>query len=292
MKNGLLFVLATVLLLVVSGPVPASAQTKPWKEVRFELSTGLSREFLPLSTSYLHEYSPPFLSGAYVSSARQTLKLEGQENWGVNAALTYFPSEHLGVQFQVEFGRPRLKGKNSDYHVSVNYSTISPAGSPPYPYLFERSYNWPGTEGTVDEVCLSLNAALRLPVSERLVLGFSAGPTYFRVRSEQVGPAYSRYWMEDGYFMGETFQLKYRLGWFGRLGLNLGGEIGWRIIGTVALIADFRYFSASETGLAIELLPNEMLAMPLSEASATMALGEVRFDPSFYRINLGLKYLF
>jgi hypothetical protein len=283
-----------VFLLLLVGVIPASlfAQAKDWKDVKVEFSTGISWEFLPLSSSYLHKYSPPFFSGAYVSTAQQTINLKGKANWGVNAALTYYPVEHLGIQFQVEFGRPRLKGKNTNYDVYLNYTLSSPAGSPPYPYVFERSYGWPSTEGTVDELCFSLNAVVRLPLSKRITLNFSGGPTYFRVKSEQVGLAYSRYWMEDAYFNGETFQLKFKLGYLNRLGANLGGEFNWLIFRTVAFVADFRFYSTSEVKLPIRLLPNEMLNQPLAETAATMELGKIGFNPSFYRINLGLKYLF
>ena len=292
MKKHSLITRAALLILGAAIPASVFAQPKPWKDVKFEFSTGISWEVLPLSSSYLHKYSPPFLSGAYVSTAQQTLNLKGKANWGVNAAMTYFPVEHLGVQFQVEFGRPRLKGKNTNYDVSLNYSLSTPAGSPPYPFLFERSYGWPSTEGTVDELCFSLNAVVRLPLSKRLTLNFSGGPTYFLVKSEQVGLAYSRYWMEQGYFNGETFQLKFKLGSFGRLGMNLGGEFNWLVFRTVAVVADIRYYSSSEVKLPVKVMQNEMLNQPLAETAATMKLGKIGFNPSFYRVNLGLKYLF
>ncbi len=292
MKRDSSIVRLAVFIIFTAIPLSVFAQPKPWKDVKFEFNTGISWEFLPLSTTYFHTYSPPFLSGAYVSHAKQTFNMEGKSNWGVNAALTYYPIERLGIQFQVEFGRPKLTGKNPDYEVVMNYSLSTPAGSPPYPYIFERAYGWPGTEGTVDELCFSLNAAVRLPVSERVTVNFSGGPTYFYVKSEQVGLAYSRYWMEDAYFMGETFQLKFKLGSFGRLGMNLGGEFNWLIFKTVAMIADIRFFSTTESKQQIVLVPNEMLDEPIQETAATMQLRTIGFNPSYYRFNLGMKFLF
>ncbi len=60
----------------------------------------------------------------------------------------------------------------------------------------------------------------------------------------------------------------------------------------MAIVADFRVYAASKSNLPIELLPNEMLTQPLSQTAATMNLGAISFNPSFYRLNLGLKYLF
>jgi hypothetical protein len=292
MKKSTFIARATSFLFVGMIPISLFSQSKYWRDVKVEFSTGISYEISTLKSSYLNRYSPPFLSGAYVSSAEQTVNLRGKSNWGFNAALTYYPLERLGVQVQVEFGRPQLRGANSNYDVSLNYALLSPAGSPPYPYIFERSYGWPGTDGNMDETCLSLNAVARLPLSQRVTINFSGGPTYFRVKSEGVGLAYSRYWMEDANFMGETFQLKFKLGPFNRLGMNLGGEFNWVIFSTVAFVADARFYSTSEAKVPIDILANEMLDQPISETKATMKLGEVGLNPSFFRVNLGLKYLF
>lgn len=104
--------------------------------------------------------------------------------------------------------------------------------------------------------------------------------------------AYSKYWMEEGYFMGETYELKYRLGPINKMGLNLGGELNWVIFHNVALTFDFRFFECSKKTLAVNILPNEMLNEPLSAVKQTMNLGKISVYPAFYRFNLGLKYLF
>jgi hypothetical protein len=279
------------LYLTVFSPVFLLSATD-WKKVKFEFSTGVSYQKSLVDTSYLHRYSPRFLSGAYLSSAQQTINLKGDYNWGVNGALTFYPLEKLGIQFQVEYGRPRIKGHNSDYDVSLNYALASPPGNPPYPFIFERSYGWPSTEGTLNELSLSLNPVVRLPISSRITLNISGGLTYFRVKGEGVGLAYSKYWMEDAYFVGETYQLKFRLGTFNKLGLNAGAEFNWVIFNNVGILADLRFFGCPKKKIPLDVLPNEMLNEPLTEVKANMKLGEISVYPSFYRINLGLKYLF
>ena len=44
--------------------------------------------------------------------------------------------------------------------------------------------------------------------------------------------------------------------------------------------------------MPLNVEPNEMLTTPLDQVKATMKLGSVQIDPTFYRVNLGLKYLF
>jgi hypothetical protein len=274
--------------------LPLTSQTgRSWKDFRFEFATGVSFQQSILDSSYFHEFPPPFLSGAYESTADQTIYFKGRTSWGMNAALTYFPAEKLGLQLQFEYGRPRFEGNNSNYNVWLNYSLSDPAGSPPYPLLFERSYGWPDTEGNLNEICLSLNAVARLPVSRKITLNISLGPTYFRVKGEGVGLAYSTYWMEEGYFVGETFQLKIDFGPIHRLGLNVGGEFSWLLFHNVCFAADARFFACREEEVSLHVLPNEMLTTPpFEEVKKTMNIGRIKVNPTFYRVNLGLKYLF
>jgi hypothetical protein len=273
-------------------PTLSAQSGRRLKDFRFEFTTGVSFQQSILDSSYFHEFSPPFLSGAYVSSADQTVYFKGRTSWGMNAALTYFPAEKFGLQFQFEYGRPRFEGNNSNYDLRMNYSLSDPAGAPPYPFLFERSYGWPDTEGNLNELCFSLNAVMRLPVSNTIVLNISLGPTYFRVTGEGVGLAYSKYWMEDDYFVGETFQLKIDFGPIHRLGLNVGGEFNWLLFHNVCLTADARFFACPEDEVALDILPNEMLTEPLDQVKTTMNIGRIKVNPTFYRVNLGLKYLF
>jgi hypothetical protein len=123
-------------------------------------------------------------------------------------------------------------------------------------------------------------------------LNVSLGPTYFRVKGEGVGLAYSKYWMEDGYFVGETFQLKIAFGPIHRLGLNAGAEFNWLLFHNVCFTADARFFASPEAEVSLDVLPNEMLTDPIDQVKKTMDIGRIKVNPTFYRINLGLKYLF
>jgi len=285
--------LGVVFLCLALSCQPLYCQTdRGWKDYRFEFSTGVSFQQSILDSSYVHEFPPPFLSGAYESTADQTIYFKGRTSWGMNAGLTYFPTEKLGFQFQFEYGRPQFEGNNSNYDVRLNYSLSTPAGSPPYPFLFERSYGWPDTEGNLDELCFSLNAVVRLPVLRTISLNVSFGPTYFRVKGEGVGLAYSKYWMEEGYFVGETFQLKITFGPIHRLGLNAGAEFNWLLFHNVCFTADARFFASPVAEVALDILPNEMLTDPFDQVRKTMDIGKIKVNPTFYRVNLGLKYLF
>ncbi|HUU37387.1 MAG TPA: hypothetical protein VMW46_04185 [Candidatus Desulfaltia sp.] len=270
-----------------------------WGRFKFELSTAVSYQKSLLDSSYFHEYSPPFLSGAYESLADQTIKIRGKDGWGFNIGFAFFPVEMFGVQFLVDYAKPKLSGGNTQYDVWLNYA-LSFDASPPYPYIFEYTYGWPDTAGDLTEVCLSLNAAFRLPIFEKLAFYLSGGLTYFHVDSEGTGLAYSYYWWEDPWFLGRTFNVKAKIGTIDKLGLNLGAEFNWVLWSNMCFVLDARYFACPSSTLPMKIIdeglvtppPPPFAEIPFDEVKETMNLQEITINPSFYRINLGLKYLF
>jgi hypothetical protein len=291
-KNWCVYLL--VLFLFTGMPISAfSQQVDYWSAKKFEFSTAVSYEFSLMKTSYFHQFSPPFLSGPYESNAEQTIYLNGEHSWGLSAAISYFPMRKLGLQFQLEYGKPRIGGTNTVYDVHLNYAIGDFAGGPPYPYIFEKTYDWPNTEGYLTQICLSLNAVVRFPLSKRVALYISGGPTYFRTSAEGVGLTYSKFWIENSYFVGETYQMKFKLGPINKLGLNIGAELNWVLFSNVCLAIDMRYYGASKESPSLEIQPNEILSEPpFDEVRKTMNLGKIEVNPSFYRVHVGLKYLF
>lgn len=279
-------------------PYPRAASDY-WSRFKFEISTAVSYQRSLLNSSYFHQYSPPFFSGAYESLADQTIKIKGKDGWGFNVALAYFPAEMFGVQFLVDYAKPKLSGGNTLYDVYLNYALTFDA-IPPYPFIFEYTYGWPNTAGHLTEICLSLNGVFRLPLLEKLAVYLSGGLTYFRVDAEGTGIAYSYYWWEDPWFLGRTFNVKARIGTIDKVGLNLGAEFNWVLFSNMCVVVDARYFACSSSTLPLKIIDEGLVTPPpppfeeitFDEIKATMNLQDLTVNPSFYRINLGLKYLF
>ncbi len=270
-----------------------------WSKFKFEISTAVSYQRSLVDSSYFHQYSPPFLSGAYESIADHTIKVKGKDGWGFNIGLAYFPVEMFGVQFLVDYAKPKLTGANSLYDVYLEYS-LSFDATPPYPLVFDYTYEWPETAGDMTEICLSLNGAFRLPLLEKLAVYLSGGLTYFHVDGKATGIAYSYYWWEDGWFKGRTFDVKYKVGTINKLGLNLGAEFNWVLFSNMCFTLDARYFACPSQTKQMEIINEGLVTppspafdeIPFEEIRDTMNLQDLTIRPSFYRINLGLKYLF
>jgi hypothetical protein len=300
------FALAPWNLLSQEKPVqnrPAGVETERassyWKRFKFEISTAVSYSLSSLDSSYAHHYSPPFLSGAYESAGDHTIKIEGEDGWGFNIGFAYLPQTNLGLQFLVDYGKPKLSGGNEGYHVLLNYASNFQA-VPPYPFTYEYTYGWPPTAGQLTEACLSLNAMFRLPLSKDLAASLSGGLTYFHVNGEATGIAYSYYYLLDGDFWGRTFNVKTKIGAIDKLGLNVGGEVNWVLWSNMCLILDARYFACPSSTLPIKIIDEGLVTpppppygdIPFEEVQATMNLQDITINPSFFRLNLGLKYLF
>jgi hypothetical protein len=277
--------------LLALTPLSLFSEEGCWSTLKFELSTAVSLEKSLLDSSYFHRYSPPFLSGAYTSNAQQTVNLNGQTGWGINAAFAYLPFKDLGFQFQVEYAKPKTSGKNSPYLVHLDYA-LSQDAVPPYPYTFERTFGWPDTVGHLSELCFSLNALFRLPLSKKIALSFSGGLTYFLIDGEGTGLSYAKYWKEEAYFMGETYQFKFKFGTLNKLGLNAGAELNSVLFSTICYVMDVRFFGCPTSTLSMDIINEGLIPDPFDQVKATMSLHDIRINPSFYRINFGLKYLF
>jgi hypothetical protein len=280
-------------------PVGTERASGYWGKFKFEVATSVSYSLSMLDSSYAHHYSPPFLSGAYESTGDHTIKIVGDDGWGFNISAGYYLQRNLGVQVLVDYAKPKISGGNTGYDVWLNYSS-SYEDTPPYPNTYEYTYGWPPTAGDLTEICISLDAIFRLPISRKLAFNLSGGLTYFHVKGEGTGIAYSYYWLEDGWFWGRTFNVKTKIGEIDKLGFNLGAELNCVLWSNMCLILDARCFACPSSTLPMKVIDEGLVTPPpppfeeitFEEVEATLNLQDITINPSFFRINLGLKYMF
>jgi hypothetical protein len=55
---------------------------------------------------------------------------------------------------------------------------------------------------------------------------------------------------------------------------------------------DFRYYYCPKATLGLEIINEGLIPDDFNQIKETMNLHDIRVDPSYYRINVGLKYLF
>jgi len=270
-----------------------------WSRFKFEIGTAVSFQRSLIDSSYLHRYSPPFLSGAYQSEGAQTIKVRGEDGWGFNVGFVYYPLTNFGLQLLFDYVKPKISGGNTDYNVQLDYA-MSFDASPPYPNHFEYTYGWPDTAGYLTEIGVSLNGLVRLPISRKVALGVSGGLTYFHIESINTGLAYSYYWWQDGWFWGRTFNVKSKIGVIEKLGANLGAELSWVLWSNMCFVLDARYYACPSSTLQMNIIDEGLVTPPpppfkeitFDEVRTAMNLKDITVNPSFWRVNLGLKYMF
>src|SRR5512136_1059374 len=127
-------ILVFVLMMAVLEAVPLASQT------RFELGFGWSLIVPDLNSHYANSFSPPFNGFEYASSASQTLNVKGRTASGISGFLNVFFGPKFGLQVLADYSRPKVKGANSAYHVTLNYPPTDPA-------IVDRTLDWPATAG-------------------------------------------------------------------------------------------------------------------------------------------------
>jgi len=272
--------------LVLACAVPVFAQ-------RFEFGIGWSFYNPGLDTSYVHRYSPLYLSGGtYASLAQQTLNVKAKDVSGLSVLVNYFPGSHIGVQFLADYFKAPLEGVNAPYAASIT-------GRHPMPdqTVLTLSYagetEWPATQGDIREIILSLNAIVRLPWTHSLSLSLSGGPSYFYSEALSGFIGYTKFWTaDDRRLYIQTFQLGYEFGPQSRLGFNLGAEVAFRLSGTISIVGDYRYFKCGGAETPLHLTPADILTDPVEQVENAMGLGSLKVDPSYSRFSAGIKFSF
>jgi len=285
MKRRILRTTGAVAAALVLFVLPASSEAARKK---FEFSSAWSWYRSNLDTLYSNRYSPPVSSGTFTSSAGQTLSLKAKSGAGVSAALSFFPHPNLGFQVFFESIRPPLEGRNTPFDVSI---LGSPA--PSRTIRYQKTFDWPDTKGDMKQLVFGLDGVVRWPVTGKLNLSLTGGPSLFRVDGRAAYAGYAKFSLVDGSSLAlETLELVYKFGPVSRVGYNLGAEIGLAVYGDLILSAEYRIFRSPRIDTALHIRPDTVLHDPIDLVESAMNLGSLRIDPSYSRFSVGMKFQF
>lgn len=269
-----------------SGALPLRAET------RFELGFGWSFVRPFFKSSYASAYAPPLApSSYYVSSAAdQTLVLQGRPTTGSDGCFNVMLGEHFGVQFLADYHKPGFHGRNSPYHVVLNYVTTVPV-------TYDKTdADWPDTSGDLTQTAFSLNGLARLVLARAALLSFSGGLSYFYLEGKALPLGFSSFTVTydgEAYYLAEkTYRMSFQFGPRSRYGLNLGSELAFRVKQAVILALDLRWFHAAPFDCRLKLKPSQEITEPLEEVEAAVNLGVLRVSPSYFRLGLFLRFVF
>jgi hypothetical protein len=281
-----------IILFVLGAAAPLAA------DVRFELGFGWTLVGPAMNASYVSQYLPP-LTGAptvplpsdrYIaSSAGQTVRFKGKTTYGMNGFFNILFTENIGLQILADYHRPGLGGSNAPYNIEMQFQAFEPE-------TYSREMDWPASAGNLTETTFSLNALARFRVADNLSLSVSAGPSAFHFEGKGGYIGYTFFdlaYVDDQYVLtGGTYQMVVSFGPQTKYGMNAGVEAAYEAFRHVILAFDVRWYGAPKSDLPLHIVEDELITKPLDEIEATIGLGTLRVNPSYFRAGLAVRFVF
>ncbi len=274
------------LILLLAG-VPAGLAG----DLRFELGFGWSLVGPRMNSAYVNRYGPLLdpPDRLIASAADQTVRFNGKTGLGMNAFFNVLFAENVGLQVLADYHRPGLGGANDPYDVEVQFLAFEPEA-------WARAYDWPNSSGNLTETTFSFNALARFRIADDLTLSASAGPSIFHFNGKAGHIGYTYFNLADlgGEYVltGETYRMVVDFGPTTKYGMNVGVEAGYEAFRSVVLAFDVRWYIAAAADLPLHVVDDDVINRPLDEIEATIGLGSLSVNPSYFRAAVALRYIF
>jgi len=286
------------LVFAACGPL-LLAEDPPGK---FEVALSLGWASPRLDTLYSTRYSTPFnTESVNMSSASQTLAINGRSGLAIGGSVSYFPGRSFGIQVHTDYVSSSLYGQNEPYKISFKYIGIDWPYPTPVERTVESSIPWPDTEGEIHHLTLSLNSIVRFEAGRKAAFYLSAGLSYFLMWGEIASLGYSKFWMGGhAVLYSEHARLQASLESAHKIGGNAAIGIKANIFESMFLFLEGRYFYCPKMDLKItpiQILNQEEIYMP-SALESLLRIGEImnltplRLNPSYVGIRAGLGVQF
>jgi len=231
---------------------------------------------------------------------RGSLKPVMEKPRGFDLSLNYMLTKDMGIQFRFDYNLKAglTNAGKSSYNLNFQWADTTIGG---------LSKEWALT-GDVALANISANFIYKYPASTRVLPFISAGLTLQagRLKAGTSG-GYAWSWFVPGEtdtmqvidFIDIPLELKSS---FNKIGLNLGGGMDLFLSPQVALTIDARYFIAQKTKLKWQVQPGKYVfnnfnqwTFTVDTASALQiedGIEPYMLNTSFYRISVGLKFVF
>lgn len=277
--------LGSILLLILAAAAPLAA------DMRFELGFGWTLVGPLMNATYVNQYTPTLTPpDRYISSlAGQTVRIKGKTSYGMNGFFNLLFTDNIGLQILADYHRPGIGGTNTNYDVAMSFQAFEPE-------TYARSTEWPASNGNFTETAFSLNALARFPVASNLSLSVSGGPSIFHMEGKGGYIGYTFFelaYVVDQYILtGGTYQMVFEFGSQTTYGMNLGVEAAYEAFRHVILAFDVRWYGSPKKDVPLHIVEDDVITHPIDEIEATIGLGSLRINPSYFRAGLAIRFVF
>lgn len=290
---------AWLLVLGVLGAAnTASAQDNASpKTQRVELWGAITGVIAGPAGSLISSYSPPLLfDGDFTSHGGQTLEVDAGFAFGLTGGLNVFPSKRVGFQVLFDRASSDVSATNTPYAYALQYVSHNPVNNDPQTVNVSQSIAWPDTSGSLTQVAVAFNAAVRIGRPDRLSATISGGPAFYHL-SGTVQPLGFTTFHLGGHSV--LFQDDYRLALelepANTVGFDAGVEIDMPLSRHAAIIAGYRYFGGPDAEPRAN--PTKVLnadeitfEQPIADIASRLALPPMKISVSRSRLFVGVKF--
>ena len=261
-------------LLILAAP--AAGQS------RVELFGAASLPAREARGTFASAYTPLLVNGGPATGrGEQTLTLRGGRPAGVLAGVNWLVTRRAGVQVFVHRASHTLTGANTPNHVQLTYLTRQPPDYLEREYTYERSFEWPDTEGAVTWWRIGANGLWRMS-GRRIDLTVSGGVLLSRLEGHADRASYVEFHLggHSTIFYEEVLvRLRFADAW--HVGYNAGADVALAAGRHLALTAGVRVWSSpARSAVEPEILNADQMIfeIPLARVQEHFAPPPARFS--------------
>jgi hypothetical protein len=261
-----------------------------------EISFGSGIATAAGDTTYDSSYEPLFPGVEHTGLATQTLLLDAQRAPLFWAGIDWLPSPHSGFAVRVDYRQLPLAGANTPYDISLTYVSRPPPSQEPTEFTFEKSVDWPPTDGELRQLTASVGIVAHAGRAGGAGARFFGGLGFTNLRGTLAPLGYTSFLLGGHSVLFEEQALvTAELESTTKIGLSVGAELHAPLGGRAAFTAGVRYFYPQTmevpvipTGL-VEGAPEPVRQISVEELQRVLDPAPLTIRPTTFDITIGLR---
>jgi hypothetical protein len=284
----MIIILLALTAVLAAWPARAAAQD-------VEIGALLGWNFSGINSNYGYSFVPPFPYKPYTGMGALSIDLKNQSSGlGYGGFLNIAMRDHWLLQLSYNRYSTVLLSPVSTYNLALQYTASSPAGTPPQPFTYSSSVDWPNVQGTMKNSVLSVDLIYRLGSTGGLALDLIGGLSYFHFSGTFQALAVTRFGLDaNGGLTSEEFGLAVDFGPKNTFGANGGAALNVHFNSNFGLVLEGRYYYCpaiqTSAGFSVIALTDQT---PINLSTVNFHKNPFKVSGSFLSLQGGFKVMF
>ena len=284
----LIIILLALTAVLAAWPARAAAQD-------VEIGALLGWNFSGINSNYGYSFVPPFPNKPYTGSGSISILLKDQSaGLGYGGFVNFAMRDHWLLQFSYNRYSTALLSGITNYDLSLQYTASSPAGTPPQPFTYASSVEWPNAQGTMKNAVFSVDLIYRIGSTGGLALDLLGGLSYFHFSGSFQTLPVTRFGLDtDGGLTSEESGLAVDFGPKSAFGANGGAALNLHFNSNFGLVLEGRYYYCpaiqTSSGFSVIQIADET---PINLSTVNFHKNAFKVSGSFLSLQGGFKVMF